>query len=335
MLRSVGIESVNLYAAFVALSLALLKQDGELIAIIQRSFCNGTYYKPFRKFILDNAAIRHIHLFTSRTDAFKKDNVLQETIIVLDRGAEQKNITISTSKNSEMVDYRETSYIFNEIVHPTDTEKFIHIPENRNSQNIFPNAKYSLASLNIEVSTGSVVDFRLKEFLRNMPLPCDAPLLYPGHFSGKAEWPKEDFKKPNAVVSCPETLKWLYPNGHYVVVRRLSSKEEKRRVVAYHIQPQDFPNRPFLGFENHLNVFHCHKQGLSPDLAHGLTLYLNSAFVDTLFRCFNGHTQVNATDLRALPYPSVDTLIELGRWACEQPKVSQETVESHLREVLA
>ena len=62
-------------------------------------------------------------------------------------------------------------------------------------------------------------------------------------------------------------MKWLYPSGHYVVVRRLSSKEEKRRVVAYHVQPEDFPGQPYLGFENHLNVFHRRKQGLSPELA--------------------------------------------------------------------
>ena len=130
-------------------------------------------------------------------------------------------------------------------------------------------------------------------------------------------------------------MKWLYPNGHYVVVRRLSSKEEKRRVVAYHVQPEDFPGQPYLGFENHLNVFHRRKQGLSPELAHGLALYLNSGFVDKLFRRFNGHTQVNATDLRSLPYPSADTLEALGRWADGQTELTQENVEQHLKAVLA
>jgi len=40
-LRSVGIETVNLYSAFVALSLCLLADQGQLVAIIPRSFCNG------------------------------------------------------------------------------------------------------------------------------------------------------------------------------------------------------------------------------------------------------------------------------------------------------
>jgi len=41
-------------------------------------------------------------------------------------------------------------------------------------------------------------------------------------------------------------------------------------------------------------------------------LYLNSTLVDQYFRTFNGHTQVNATDLRNLKYPSKDKLENLG-----------------------
>ena len=336
MLRDAGIETVNLYTAFVALSLALLRPGGTLVAIIPRSFCNGPYYRPFRQYILRHSAIRRLHLFTSRTEAFKEDKVLQENVIlVLERDAEQSVLDVSTSKNGEMDEYREARYPFEEIVRPDNPELFIHIPDNQGEQSSLSGADRSLKSLGVEVSTGPVVDFRLKEHLRAMPLPDDAPLLYPGHFNGKTKWPRADFKKPNAVARCPETMKWLYPNGHYVVVRRLSSKEEKRRIVAYHVQPEDFPGQPYLGFENHLNVFHRRKQGLSPELAHGLALYLNSGFVDKLFRRFNGHTQVNATDLRSLPYPSADTLEALGLWADGQTELTQENVERHLKAVLA
>ena len=336
MLRDVGIETVNLYTAFVALSLALLRPGGILVAIIPRSFCNGPYYRPFRQYILHHAAIRRLHLFTSRTEVFKADKVLQENVIlVLERDSKQTAVNISMSKNDKMDEYREAQYPFEEIVRPDDPELFINIPDSQKEKISLSGVKYSLDSLGIEVSTGPVVDFRLKEYLRAMPLPNDAPLLYPGHFNGKTEWPRADFKKPNAMARCPETMKWLYPNGDYVIVRRLSSKEEKRRVVAYHVQPKDFPGQSYLGFENHLNVFHHRKQGLSPELACGLALYLNSDFVDVLFRRFNGHTQVNATDLRSLPYPSTNMLEELGRWANGQTELTQERIEQHIKAVLA
>jgi hypothetical protein len=336
LLRDAGIETVNLYTAFVALAVALLQPGGTLVAIIPRSFCNGPYYKHFRKFILRHAAIRHIHLFTSRTEAFKVDKVLQENVIIqLERDAEQVDILVSTSTNGDLNDYSVTQCSFADIINPEDSEKFIHIPDINGETYFLAQANASLASLGIEVSTGPVVDFRLKEYLRDMPQDDDVPLLYPGHFNGKTEWPRAGFKKPNAIIRCAETMKWLYPNGYYVIVRRLSSKEEKRRIVAYLVEPTYFPDMPFLGFENHLNVFHSRKRGLSEDMARGLLIYLNSRFIDSLFRRFNGHTQVNATDLRALPYPSTQTLKELGIWAKGQKYLTQEATERHLENVLA
>src|SRR5207248_1395165 len=40
-LRSVGIETVNLYSGFVALIVRLLSRNGEIVAITPRSFSNG------------------------------------------------------------------------------------------------------------------------------------------------------------------------------------------------------------------------------------------------------------------------------------------------------
>ncbi|NLA18854.1 hypothetical protein GPU89_19600 [Burkholderia cepacia] len=68
-----------------------------------------------------------------------------------------------------------------------------------------------------------------------------------------------------------------------------------------------------VGFENHLNYFHLNGEGLPRDLARGLALFLNSTAVDQYFRQFSGHTQVNATDLRNLHYPTVEQLAQVGR----------------------
>ena len=83
LLRQAGIETVNLYSAFVALTLAMMAPGGQIVAIIPRSFCNGPYYRPFRNFLLERAAIRQVHLFKSRDKAFKDDSVLQENIILV------------------------------------------------------------------------------------------------------------------------------------------------------------------------------------------------------------------------------------------------------------
>ncbi len=330
-LRRVGIETVNLYSAFVALAVALAAPGGQIVAIIPRSFCNGPYYRPFRDFILDRAAIRHLHLFDSRNQAFRDDDVLQENVIIrLERGARQGTVTVSTSTDDGFADLAKHEYPFDRIVFPDDSGRFIHVPTSPelSALELSDAVRCSLEDLGLMVSTGPVVDFRLKAHLRDMPGPGTIPLLYPGHFNSTGmAWPIDGMKKPNAIERNAETEKWLYPNGYYCVVRRFSSKEERRRIMAGVVDPDRFEDVPVLGFENHLNVFHVNKGGLPPTLAHGLAVFLNTTAVDESFRRFNGHTQVNATDLKLLKYPSREKLMALGAWALHEGALTQEKID--------
>ncbi len=331
-LRRVGIETVNLYSAFVALAVALAAPGGQIVAIIPRSFCNGPYYRPFRDFILERAAIRHLHLFHSRSKAFKDDEVLQENIIIrLERGGQQGPVRVSTSTDDTFADLATHDHPFARILFPEDPEHIIFIPTSPEISltEQFPAIRSTLADLGLQVSTGPVVDFRLRPYLRPLPGAGTVPLLYPGHFVGQRTlWPNPALKKPNAIEHNVSTEKWLYPLGCYCVVRRFSSKEEKRRLLASVVRPEDFGAAPRLGFENHLNVFHAHKHGLPEPLAQGLALFLNSTAVDEHFRRFNGHTQVNATDLKRMKYPSRAALVQLGEWAMQQGPLTQEQTDA-------
>lgn len=333
-LRTVGIETVNLYSAFVALAVGEAALGGQIVAIIPRSFCNGPYYRPFRDFILERAAICHMHLFESRNKAFKDDEVLQENIIIrLERGGQQGPVTVTTSTDDSFSDLTTHEHPFDRIVFPDDPERFIHVPTTTEKSTIelSPAVRYSLAEIGVKVSTGPVVDFRLKAHLRDMPEPGTVPLIYPGHLSMTGTvWPVAGLKKPNAIMRNDETEKWLYPNGFYCLVRRFSSKEEKRRVVASVVDPTAFGDHSVLGFENHMNLFHENKHGLPEELARGLVVFLNTTAVDEHFRRFNGHTQVNATDLKQMKYPSRDTLTELGKWAMQQGTLTQEQIDAKL-----
>jgi len=173
-LRRAGIETVNLYSAFVALALSLLEEKGQLVAIIPRSFCNGPYYGPFREHILRRSAIKHIHLFGSRSKAFKDDDVLQENIIIkLECGVKQGDVRVSTSTDDSFDDLSLHNYPFDQIVLPDDPGHFIHVPTSPETAGAAPSSfiHYSLSEIGISVSTGPVVDFRLKEHLRDMPEP--------------------------------------------------------------------------------------------------------------------------------------------------------------------
>lgn len=337
-LRHAGIETSNLYSGFIALILRLLAPGGQLVAITPRSFCNGPYFRSFRQDLLANLEFHRIHVFDSRGAAFHEDNVLQENIIFhAVKGRQQpRELIISSSSGEPGGTISEQEVPFAEVVHPRDGEKFIHIPSattHATAKQAMDCLPASLASLGISVSTGPVVDFRLKAALRFQPEVGTVPLLYPCHFNGgTVHWPMTDSRKPNAIVANDDTRPWLVPSGIYLLTKRFTSKEERRRLVACLVDP-DKLDAEWIGLENHLNYFHENGHGLERVLAAGLFVFLNSTVVDQYFRRFSGHTQVNATDLRKLAYPDRKTLRAMGNELdmieLQQSKIDQ-LVEKHL-----
>ncbi|OBQ38442.1 MAG: restriction endonuclease [Anabaena sp. CRKS33] len=316
ILSKLGIETVNLYSAFVWLSILQLSQNGEIVAITPRSFCNGSYFRPFRKAFLEKMAFENIHIFASRSLAFAEDNVLQENIIFHAAKTEVKPkcIEISINSEQELDNFSEIRLVpYNQVIETNDPEMFIHILTNSLEDAVkvqIDKFSSTLDELGLEISTGQVVDFRLKSALRNCLDEESVPLIYPESIKpGKVLFPPTKPKKSIAIENNQETQKWLSQPGWYVLIKRFSAKEEKRRILAAVCSPI---NSPALGIENHLNYYHAKGKGMNPDLARGLTAFLNSTLFDNYFRLFSGNTQVNATDLRKIRYPSQEDLMQLG-----------------------
>ena len=337
-LRSAGIETSNLYTAFVALITRLLDEQGELVAITPRSFCNGPYFRPFRADFLETMSLRQLHVFESRSAAFGRDDVLQENIIVraVKSSAKPEQVIVSTSSGTPGGKCIDRRIAYADVVSPGDTEQFIHLAESEahdNARALMSRLSASLPELGLSVSTGRVVDFRASEFLRQNPGPNTAPLIYPCHFNGGfVHWPKKQCRKHNAIVSNERTRELLVPAGIYLLVKRFTAKEERKRIVACIYDSHQIP-APLVGFENHLNYFHVNGHGLPMNLAKGLAAFLNSTVVDSYFRQFNGHTQVNATDLRNLNYPTKLELEKLGRKISE-PGLPQTNIDALVAEAV-
>jgi len=334
LLNAAGMETSNLYAAFVWLASKLLEPSGELVAITPRSFCNGPYFRNFRRAFLESMSLRRIHIFESRKKAFADNAVLQENVIfhcVKDE-PQPKYVQISVSEGLNFNKTTTREVPFDNVVFPHDSDAFIHIvldDEDNQALKRMSRFKTTLDDLGLDVSTGRVVDFRVREYLRYKHETGTAPLLYPCHFkNGFMKWPLSNGKKPNAIVSLNQTQDLMVESGYYVLTKRFSSKEERRRIVSAIYDPTRV-KAAFIGFENHLNYYHAGGNGISPDLAKGLALFLNSTLFDKYFRLFSGHTQVNATDLRKMRYPSHQELIRLGKYVkTTMPK--QETIDSIL-----
>lgn len=337
LLRRTGIDVTNLYAAFVACAIRLLAPNGQLVAITPRSFCNGPYFRQFRKDLLADAGLRRVHVFEARDVAFQDASVLQENVIIhAVAGGKSTEVILSSSRGSGSDEIMKRTLPIGEVIQPNDPEQFIRLVPDENGSEIALRIRAlsnDLEDLDLTVSTGRVVDFRVRDKLRDMPGSSDAPLIYPGHIrTGRLHWPYPELKKPNAISRDADTEKMLLPHGTYVAVRRFSTKEERRRVFASVIEASRLPDGP-VAFENHLNVFHREGGGLSEDLAWGLSAFLNSSSVDAFVRQFNGHTQVNATDLRSLRYPSRAELEAIGR-RTREPVSDQIAIDALVAELI-
>jgi adenine-specific DNA-methyltransferase len=338
LLHNAGVETGNLYAGFTSLVVRLLGEGGELVAITPRSFCNGPYFKRFRLDLLKSVSLRRLHIFESRSAAFCDDSVLQENIIVHGyKGKTQPpHVIVSSSSGEPQGEVLQRKVSYRDVVSPSDPAQFIHLTlgdEQVISRSAMTRHAGRLIDLGLSVSTGRVVDFRVRAHLRQLPVDNTAPLIYPCHFDGGfVRWPKTDSRKPDSIAKADETSDLLVPSGIYVLVKRFSAKEERRRIVACIYDPGQIA-APLVGFENHLNYFHAHGHGMQMDLAKGLAAFLNSTVVDMYFRQFSGHTQVNATDLRMLNYPARSALEFLGQ-EIHDPGMPQPQLDHVVKEVL-
>ncbi len=310
-----GVDCPNLYAAFLALGATTLASGGQLVAITPRSFANGAYFKQFRKFLLRAVAIDRFHIFESRSTVFSDTGVLQENIVLSGtRDGSRGKVLLSVS-HGHADEATQHAVDYTEIVRPGDPHQFLRITSSdagTTAVEMMSSMPVTLPELGLEVSTGRVVDFRSRDNLKETAGDNCVPLIYPCNLrGGVVEWPRAVRKPQRFAIFAEADRKLLVPAGCYVVVKRFSAKEERRRVVAAIWDPHVNGDTE-IAFENHLNIFHNKGSGIERSLAVGLSLWLNSSVVDQFFRSFSGHTQVNATDLRSLRFPSLDTLRTLG-----------------------
>ena len=127
VLHDISIDTVNTYSAFIAIGIKMLADDGILTAIVPRSFCNGLYYLPFRRLLYNTTVIKHIHIFESRKDNFKEENVLQENIIIVLKKTTDKsgNVTISYSKEKQFSESQEKSVTLDDVIDTNDKQYYI------------------------------------------------------------------------------------------------------------------------------------------------------------------------------------------------------------------
>ena len=298
----------NLYFLFWAMAIHNLKPESEIVYIIPRSWTSGAYFAKFREFLFSCCAILNIHLFASRKKVFDGESVLQETIIVKVKKTQDipQFIKITSSSTSDFSDINEFDAPYNIIV--TNNQYVYLITEKNEAETLSKLSQFNetLKSIKLPMKTGIIVDFRTQEVLRNEPSESTYPLLYSQHIQdGRIKWP---VGKENEYI-CTNHKGYLQENTNYLLVKRFTAKEEKRRLQCGVYLKSDYPEFAYISTQNKVNFIKCD----TPELAYGLYVLFNSTVYDTYYRILNGSTQVNSTEINNMPVPDINTISGIGR----------------------
>lgn len=337
----------NIYTLFMALSAKLLLPEGKACFIVPRSFCSGVYFSEFRRDLLKDVTPFSLHVFQSRNDIFKSDSVLQENVIFsfekLAQPQERRywagHINISSSNDDKNLEEgiisRQVSY--KHFLSDHNGLLQFRLPTGMLDEQIVDTVdkwKDTLEKLGFQVSTGRVVPFRAKQLLKERVKVGNgtAPLLWMQNVKAyRVEYPLARFEKPQAVSVNDPSL--LVPNANYVLLRRFSAKEDRRRLISAPFISEEFEFEQ-IGFENHLNVIFRRTSLLSTSETIGLSAILNSAIIDRYFRIVNGNTQVNAAELRILPIPPLEVVKRIGEEIQKTQADTSEKIENIIFSIL-
>lgn len=313
ILKELDVSTPNTYSDFIELSYKLLSEEGELVAIVPRSFCNGTRFTRFRQKLLQSVKIEFIHSFESRKEVFKEYGVFQEVVIIK---LTRRNIRKTTVCISDKLDKSCCEkFSFNQITFKNDPYMFIHIPSKKDDLEILNEISKLSSNLNelgLIISTGKVVEYR-EEFLTNSNIEKNAKIIYQRHVKDgiidlSIDNPSKPYLSMNSI-----SIKKMIPKGNYIIIKRMSYKENKKRINTAILKDSQF-DRDYMTIENHLNYIHMDGEGISNyNLLLGLNAYLNLGILDKYIRRFSGHTQINASDIISLPMPNKKTLIKIGK----------------------
>lgn len=298
----------NLYFLFWAMGIYNLKTEKELVYIIPRSWTSGAYFKKFRSYLFSQGVITDIHLFESRNKVFDGESVLQETIIVKVKKSTSKpeNIRITTSSTSDFSDLRQFLAPYNTVI---PKNQFVYLVTDEAEANVLERVNKlpnTLPDIKMKMQTGIIVDFRTREVLRDKMEDGAFPLLYSQHIKdGRVTWP---LGKEGEVIKT-DRISFLQENSDFLLVKRFTAKEEKRRLQCGIYLKQRYKQFAYISTQNKVNFVKCD----SPCITYGLYVLLNSTLYDTYYRILNGSTQVNSTEVNLMPIPEREVIEAMGR----------------------
>ena len=318
----------NMYFIFAAMGLFNLKDNGEMVYIIPRSWTSGAYFKRFRQYFLTQGKLEHIHLFVSRNKVFDKEDVLQETIIIkvrkTNKNPEEVKITSSKS-NKDFDEITSLTVPYSLVVSGEDY--YVYLVTNNEEVDVLERLhrfNRTLPNIGVKMKTGLTVDFRNRDILRDDEEDGAIPLFYSQHIKqGTVHFPIQ--KEHEYVVTDQRGL--MQDNKNYLFVKRFTAKEEPRRLQCGIYLAKNYPQYEKISTQNKINFIDGLLGEMSECLVYGLYVLFNSTLYDEYYRILNGSTQVNSTEVNSMPVPDIEIIQEMGRKLMKTKDLSESSCD--------
>lgn len=281
----------NLCTLFIHKSIEMLNKGGVMGYLVSAPYISAYYHRKLRKLIIERTKIIEVLRFEDRKNVV--DKVLQELSILILKNEETSKdykliVSVTKDRNSlskKKIHKNKISLL--EFLHNTKYNNEFLIAKSLLDYSIVEKMKKKGKPLKnyAKVSTGEVVQFRSKELISNVTSSGSVPLveiefIKKFQFSNKfKKWYKP--KKDNQYIH----------NGEEIIVKRMTSKEQPKRIIASVV------NKDKYAVDNKLNYIKA-KDRFSLYSILGL---LNSLLFDYYFRLFSSNTQVSSNELRFLP----------------------------------
>lgn len=311
----------NIYSLFMSMAAMMLRKGGSYVFITPRSYASGLYFKRMRQWLFSALQLKSVHVFNSRDQIFS-DSILQELVITSATtrgGSDSGCLTIEVSESISDLDSAVKMDAPYDRCVSVGEHSYLYLPTSRAELDILDivgSWNLTLDEVGFQMKTGPVIDFRSAGQLQDTP-EGGVLIIWPYNFiDNEIRYPIANEKKPQYLTDCPESLGKQIRNGNYIFIKRFTAKEEKRRLQCALFRKSGCESR-FISAENHVNYVVKKDGEMADDELYGLFVLFNSHIVDQYYRILDGSTQVNSSEINAMPSPPLETIKKIGKYVAE------------------
>ncbi len=300
----------NIFTFYLVFASQLLTEKGQLIILTPEKFLSSRYFTNFRKWLLNHIKPVAIHLF-------QNDSILEDVILTFKKSpAELTTVKINLYEAQHPI--KSFSTPVKSLIPARDANKVIPLPLDELEIEILHYVrswKKRFSYIGLKAASGRIILAEVKSLLKVLKKEDEKarkPLLWPDHLQNfSITHPIENFKAPQTIRFAVEAEKRFIKNQRYIMVKRMMTANHRRKIYAGYYAPALFESN-LIALEKRLIYIWKIEGKLSLEESLGIMAILNSSLINHYLRIVNGTRPISAADLRILPIPDYEKIIEIG-----------------------